>query len=1546
MPEALEARRVLTSYLVTTADDVVALDGLISLREAIEAASTNVAVGDAVAGQDQSTATDVISFDAAITAITLASPLSVSDSVVIDGGSGVTLTGSGGHHLLTIDSGASSSSIDQMVFRGGDGGTDGGGAIRIAAGVSVAISDSVFDDNQADSGGAIFNDGGDLTVQSVAFTDNVAGGTSGSGGAILTTGGTVTVLDGTLTGNLANRAGGAIEITGGDIVIANSSFGTVANPNVAGPSGSAAPGNGGALHVTGSAGVSVSDSQFIGNVAASEGGALWNGTGVMRVVSSTFADNEAQGDDADNGGGALFNAGGILAVGSSTLTDNFASGASGSGGGIFNDAGGTLQVSGTSLSGNVANRAGGGIEDNSGAGTLMRLVGVTMTGNSAGVDLGNGLTPTASPGNGGGIHITGPGDAFISQSSFVSNFAASEGGGLWNGTGLMRVVRSTIQANGASGDGADNGGGGVFNAGGRVELIRSNVLSNVANGTLGSGGGILNDVGGTLLSRDTSINGNIAVRAGGGIEDNSGNPSAITIVRGELNENVANGDGAAPGNGGALHVTGPGGVRLFDAAVMDNTAALEGGGFWNGSGTMSIVRGTFAGNEADGDAADDGGGNLFNLSGDLIVSGSTIRDGLALGTAGSGGGILSLAGTVSLRDTDVTGNRANRAGGGIEIASNDARALTMIGGSLQTNQAGLGTGTVAAPGNGGGVHVTGGGNTFFQSVTVSANEAAREGGGLWNDTGVMTVLGTTLSNNIAEGDAADDGGGGIFNNGGSVRVVRSTLSGNQANGSAGSGGGIFHLAGSLLVRDSSLTMNSAVRAGGGIEDVSGSASPLNIIRSDLSGNAAVGGTAPGNGGALHVTGDGDVRIFDSNINNNTAATEGGGLWNGTGPMSVLRSTISGNVASGADADDGGGGIFNLGGRVGIDPSTTISNNVADGAAGSGGGVLSVGGSVSILGATLSGNVASRAGGGIEIAGTTTGLRLAGTTLTGNIAGSDATSGTVAAPGNGGGLHVTGNIDVDISGATVSNNVADSEGGGLWNGSGVMVVEDSVITSNRADGDDADNGGGGIFNAGGDVVVIGGSITGNTALGTAGSGGGVFNDAAGSLGMVRTIVANNTANRAGGGIEDNSGSGTVRLIGVRLTNNSAGVDIGSGATASPGNGGGMHVTGGGTTFISQSDVRDNVAASEGGGLWNGSGLMRVTRSTVATNTASGDAADNGGGGVFNAGGRLELVRSIVDGNSADGTAGSGGGVFSDAGGSFLSRDSQIINNDAVRAGGGIEDNTGSANAITLVRTVLSSNNANGGTAPGNGGGLHITGSGGARLFDSTVNDNFAAREGGGLWNGSGSMVVVRTGLEANEADGPDIDDGGGAIFNNGGMLFVGDSTFTDNVATTSGEAILSVGGTVSIDGSTLDDDVNGTSAQVFMLDAFGDLAGNTFVGGGVDVIAATAAAAATTFTVDASGVTYGGSTLTISPAIRSLTVIGGDAADTFNVVPTTNTSLRIVGGDPDAAPGDTLNLDDTGFTRDGTTVSGDSGLLTYTDAADVAFAEIETFVRTP
>ncbi|WP_055445843.1 choice-of-anchor Q domain-containing protein [Lacinutrix mariniflava] len=1346
-----------------------------------------VEVANAAAGS-------TVTFDPAVTAITL-----ISGEILID-------------KNLTI-SGASSSTISVDA-------NNTGRIFNITAG-SVVLENLNLTNGLADNGGAIFISNASVTISDSVLTGNIANGTPGSGGAIFNdVGGVLIVNDTEISSNQANRAGGGIEDNSGTGLAITLNNVNLDNNNAGVAPATAAPGNGGGLHITGPGSAIVNDGTVIGNTAAREGGGLWNGSGLLDLNGVTISGNSAVGDVT--GGGALFNNGsGTIDIdATTTLTGNIAMGATpgGRGGAIFNNVDGILNLAnGLSITGNYASRAGGGIEDSSG-GTLT-LDGVTLTGNSAGMDIG--LGAMANPGNGGAVHLSGTTNATVSGFSTISNnLAAIEGGGLWNNLGTMDVSFTFLDNNIASGDAADDGGGAIFNNGGTLVVGNASALTNnIADGTAGSGGAILSTDGSVNII-DAVLAFNRSNRAGGAIEIIDGS----IAMSGNFNIN-GNNTGvapavASPGNGGGLHISGSGTAVITGGTISNNMAAREGGGLWNSTAAMTVNGTTLNGNDAQGVTANDGGGAIFNNGGTLTVeNGTTITNNTATGTSGSGGGIMSTDGIVTVVGSTITSNTSNRAGGGIELIEG---TLNLTSTTLNSNATG------SAPGNGGGLHITGAANSNITGGTVNMNTAAREGGGLWNGSGIMTVDGVIIDGNTASGPASDDGGAGIFNNGGTLVVQNmTTISNNIVDGASGSGGGVFSTGGDVTVNGSSITMNQANRAGGGIELAGGILNLVNVTLDNNNAGVLPAVAAPGSGGGLHVTGSATTNITGGTTNGNSAANEGGGLWNGSGIMTVSNHAVDGNTASGNDGTTpgaaGGGGIYNEGGTLNLSGSTSIVNNVADGAQSTGGGILNAAGTLNADGIIIMDNTANRAGGGIETNGGGA-VTLTNVSLNSNDAGIVTGAG---APGNGGGLHVSGNSAITLTGGTVNMNTAASEGGGLWNGMGTLTIDGTTIDANTASGATASEGGGGIYAlTNGTVNLVNGAIVSNNiADGTSGSGGGILVDGA-SLNVDGSSIIGNQANRAGGGIEIVAGAGTIMLINTTLDNNNAGV---SPAVAAPGSGGGLHISGAQDISISGGTANGNSAANEGGGLWNGSGIMTVSNYTVDGNTASGNDGTTpgaaGGGGIYNEGGTLDLsgTTAIIN-NVADGAQSTGGGILN-AAGTLIADGITIMDNTANRAGGGIETNGGGA--VTLTNVSLNSNDAGivtGAGAPGNGGGLHVSGNSTVTLIDGTVNMNTAASEGGGLWNGMGTLTIDGTTIDANTASGATASEGGGGIYalSNGTVILVNGATVSNNIA----DGASGSGGGILVD----------ADASFSAIDSF--ITGNRAnrAGGGIEVVA--------------------------------------------------------------------------------------------------------------
>ncbi|WP_452225865.1 choice-of-anchor Q domain-containing protein [Lacinutrix cladophorae] len=1305
----------------------------------------------------------------------------------------------------------------------------------------LVLNNVLLTNGEADNGGAIYTTSL-VTINNSEITDNIANGTSGSGGGIfIGVNGGLIVNNTTISSNLANRAGGGIEDQSGVGLGVTLNNVNLNNNNAGAPPTVAAPGNGGGLHITGPGDAIISGGTVTGNLAGSEGGGLWNGSGTMTVDGVMINDNDAQGEAADNGGGGIFNNGGVLVVqNGTTIMNNIASGTLGSGGGIFTLTPGTISVDGITISNNSANRAGGGIEISSASGETYAFNNVILDGNTI---------SSPAPGNGGGLHISGPGNVNYNWGSVVNN-TAFEGGGLWNGSGTMIITGTMFTNNTANGD--TTGGGALFNNGGTLVIDASTSIS--ANSAIGNtpggrGGAIFNNTGGMLtIASGLTISGNYASRAGGAIEDNSGgilNLNGIILTGNSAGVDIGLGTIANPGNGGAIHLSGTTSATLNNCTITSNIAASEGGGLWNNLGTMTVNNTLVDSNEAKGDAADNGGAGIFNNGGTLVVENATVTNNIATGASGSGGGVFSTGGEVTISDSEILMNIANRAGGGIEL----------IEGILNSNNNTVNSNiTGNAPGNGGGLHITGAADSNITGGTFNNNVAAREGGGLWNGTGTMTVDAVNIDGNTASGPATDDGGAGIFNNGGELVVQNATIiSNNVADGTSGSGGGILTIGGDVTVDGSSIILNQANRAGGGIELAGGTLNLINLTLDMNNAGVSPAVAAPGSGGGLHVSGSANTNITGGTTNGNIATNEGGGLWNGSGVMTIVDHTIDGNTASGNDivtaGAAGGGGIYNEGGILDVSGATAITNNVADGAQSTGGGILNAAGTLMADGISIMNNTSNRAGGGIETNG-------GGTVILNNVSLNSNDTGIVTgtgAPGNGGGLHVSGNSPVTVIGGTVNMNTAASEGGGLWNGMGVLTVDGATIDSNIASGATASEGGGGIYAlTNGTVNLINGTtVSNNIADGASGSGGGILVDADASFSATDSFITGNQANRAGGGIEVVAGAGTASLFNTALDNNNAGV---SPAVAAPGNGGGLHITGMQDFTITGGTVNGNLAGREGAGLWNGTGVMLVDGVTIDANTAFGSAANQGGAGIFNNGGTLDVVNgSMISNNLSTGASASGGGLLSTAGEVTIS-DSTFDSNAANRAGGAIEIIDG---ILTFSNSIMIGNDVNGtaGTAaPGNGGGLHITGTSGTVSIDtSTISGNTAANEGGGLWNQNGTVMNVSMSTIDNNISGE-----GGGIFNNTGAITnVVTSTISGNTASISGGGLSNNGAVLDLNAVTIV--MNTTSG----------------IGGGIDAV---------------NNITIKNSIVALNTAASGMDVSGTLTSNDYNIIGTDDLSI--------------------------------------------------------
>jgi hypothetical protein len=157
----------------------------------------------------------------------------------------------------------------------------------------------------ANGGGALFNDGGTVTVDTVAFTDN--GQNTPLGGAVSNRFGNLTLTDVSFTGN--NAAGG-----GGLFVGA----GNVTGVGVTFENNGSSAFDGGAAYVL-SGNLSLTNATIVGNGwASSIGGGIANGGGTVTLVHDTFSGNIRGAIQTDQGAETI--------VGSTIIGAGFADG--------------------------------------------------------------------------------------------------------------------------------------------------------------------------------------------------------------------------------------------------------------------------------------------------------------------------------------------------------------------------------------------------------------------------------------------------------------------------------------------------------------------------------------------------------------------------------------------------------------------------------------------------------------------------------------------------------------------------------------------------------------------------------------------------------------------------------------------------------------------------------------------------------------------------------------------------------------------------------------------------------------------------------------------------------------------------------------------------------------------------------------------------------------------------------------------------------------------------------------------------------------------
>lgn len=808
-------------------------------------------------------------------------------------------------------------------------------------------------------------------------------------------------------------------------------------------------------------------------------------------------------------------------------------------------------------------------------------------------------------------------------------------------------------------------------------------------------------------------------------------------------------------NGGGISSSGS--VYMYGGNIAGNTATKDGGGITatnpaeDGSRVFEMYGGTITGNKAGAS----GGG--VNTSTHVELVGGTISNNIS--TTQGGGLNLSLGTdkvacevTIS-EDFIISDNKTEGNGGGVYIAGGmtddnspkfDSK-LTLEGGTISDN---------TADGNGGGIYNLG--ELIVEDVIISENNAVN-GGGIYNiSEEKLTMTGGVISDNTAT-----QNGGGVNNE------------------------GTFDFSGGKI------TDNSATQNGGGIRN----ADTLTITGGEISENTSV------NGGGMFITEDGTFGMDGGKITANNATAHGGGICN-NGTVTLSGGSISNNTATKVSDGIYQGGTFTLNGTVNIfgndvylltakvltigsdfDVETPpISLRVEDPA------TMSAPTQVAFTSGASEGDETKftysdfrnyevvAADNSNELT-----LKEVGTWIDLNKENSNNPEAIITS----GNYYLSGDLELS-NGLTIGdeNNAditvtLDLEGHQLsTSASGSVIIISSGCTLNLRDSYTADSTNYGYwednfdgtytykiekdtpYNVNQYDTLIGGIITGGTGKAGNGveantNGGGI--SCSGILNMYGGNIAGNTATRDGGGITATQGDGDGAftmiggtIIGNKAGNNGGGVNNQSVFTMSSGiitdnkanDGGGIYNNTDGVLFVSgDSEISNNIATVNGGGVYNGnstaiteddqgdaSSLFSISADNtsnapffMSAGTISGNTAEEGGGGVYNAGFFAMSFGEISENTSVT----RGGGVANY--GTFDMSGGEILKNVSFRFHGDVVDSTS-----------------------GYGGGVHngdtMTMSGGE------ISEN-AAYRGGGINNGSSATLTMTGGtITANRATG--------------------------------------------------------------------------------------------------------------------------------------------------------------------------------------------------
>ena len=749
--------------------------------------------------------------------------------------------------------------------------------------------------NETDYGGAVY--GASETFIHI-YGGTISGNTAASGGALYGNKNTIHIDGGTISGNTVSKTGGAIYATGCETNIENATI-----------EANSSAGSGGALYITGAASkLNVTGTTFKDNISDGyAAGAILAQTKdtVVTITDSAFIGNSV----ASNGGAIYMSYDTNLNVGTTTFTGNAAE----KGSCIYADRT-AVQLDGVTMEKNIVTSTkekptlrGAGIYL---AGGKMDVDNIVIKDNYAvadGVKLG--CTGIAiSTGHSDETVKLADGTSKKVRHYSVVNFNSGVVSGNLASSGAIYLGSKTVfTLNGGEikNNSASSEGGGFYVNNDCVFTMNGGTIS--GNAAKLNGGGIV-AVRATLNLKGGSITGNTSVKSGGGLHA----PGTKVNLSGTwITYNTAEsgyGGGICTGVSKANGVTYAPKIIITGGSVSNNTSKNGGGILLQGNDKSSMIMygGTVANNESKGD----GGGIYISTKCHFTMEGGKIYGNEA---AGRGGAVNHLRSTGVYTGGEIYENYAGNTAGAIQAynTGTDVSVKNMV---FRNNN---------AANFGGTFQMNGTAKLYLENVEIHGSNCETAGALYVSNSHYFEAKNLT----ITDSHATKSGGAMYLGNNATVRIDGLTVENCTAENR---GGAIYCRSANTIIKNATFIGNEAVKYGGAISlyrpTLQGVAGSSNYKVGFVLENAVLrNNKTAGFGGALEV--DATFKCTATNIvmENNTAALEGSAVY-ALGETTINGLTATGNTSTGnayavyfADSDYDGqsyvNGIMRIGGDM-------------------------------------------------------------------------------------------------------------------------------------------------------------------------------------------------------------------------------------------------------------------------------------------------------------------------------------------------------------------------------------------------------------------------------------------------------------------------------------------------------------------------------------------------------------------------------------------------------------------------------------------------------